>query len=123
MLLIHFLFFSFFFNSTSLERSAFWKAFLLPAMMFFAAIIIFTSARRHYVIVPPEGSVLRKAFNAISFARKRHSKYKGRVPHEKNVTFKFLDYAKAFPEELAVNMKMDWDNKFVDELRQALKAF
>ncbi|TPX68104.1 hypothetical protein SpCBS45565_g03361 [Spizellomyces sp. 'palustris'] len=107
---------------TTLERSAFWKAYLLPSCMFLLSICIFYSGRKRYVHVPPEGSVILKAYQCIRYSFIRKRKYKATVqPTSKN--FAFLDYASSLPGETQDEVaQRKWGDAFPAELRQTLKA-
>ncbi|KAJ3254477.1 hypothetical protein HK104_007222, partial [Borealophlyctis nickersoniae] len=108
---------------TTLERSAFWKGFLVPAVMFFFAIVVFVIGRNRYVHVPPEGSVFLTAIKCMRYASARKKANPGRVAESTSTTFKFLDYAEPLageaPEEAN---KRTWGKEFPQELRQTLKA-
>lgn len=58
-----------------LERSSpdgFWKAFMFPACLFAIGITIFIAGRKYYVIIPPGGSILKAAYDCVTFAQKRY---------------------------------------------------
>ena len=106
----------------------FWAAFLLPTCMFVMAITVFVSGNKLYHKSPANGSVILKAWNLVSFANKR-----ARLPENKEArkaSKSTLDFAKRNPEELpnaaewdqTAYDKANWDDQFVDELKQTVMA-
>ncbi|KAI8324335.1 PTR2-domain-containing protein [Martensiomyces pterosporus] len=90
--------------TTEIEHKVdFWPAFLLPTLMFIVCIIVFYLGRNKYVISKPTGSIAIKAYRAIKA---------GKV--------NWLEYAK--PSFNVAGLNIDWDDKFIDELRSGIRA-
>ncbi|CEI97207.1 hypothetical protein RMCBS344292_11343 [Rhizopus microsporus] len=111
-----------------LERNVdFWAAFLLPTCMFALAITVFVSGTKLYYKPAATESVIMKAFSVIGFARHQASLPENKEARKasKNV----LDFAKREPGIPAVSEwstdsyeKAKWDDRFVDELKEAVMA-
>ncbi|KAJ1884557.1 peptide transporter ptr2, partial [Kickxella alabastrina] len=108
--------------TTELEANVdFWPAYLLPTLMFIICIAVFWWGRDRYVITKPNGSIIIKAYHAITTALRNHRKAKAEnqlaLDNEgKPVTW--MDYAK--PSLNFTNSELTWDDRFVDELRIAI---
>lgn len=108
---------------TTLERTAFWLAYLIPTCVFTVSIAIFTLGKNKYVHVPPEGSAFIKSFKCLVYANKRKKKYKDLYPVSSKLSFSFLEYSKPLDDEPESEAaERTWSNEFPDELRQTLKA-
>ncbi|KAJ1961459.1 peptide transporter ptr2 [Dipsacomyces acuminosporus] len=110
--------------TTTMEKEIdFWPAYLLPTLMFVLCIIVFFLGRSKYVITKPTGSIVLKAYRVFKAglsnykAAKRENRL---VSREDGKHVNWLEYAK--PSFNIANVNADWDDKFVDELRIALRA-
>ncbi|SAM01330.1 hypothetical protein [Absidia glauca] len=106
----------------------FWAAYLLPTCMLLVSIIVFVAGSKLYYKPPPTGSIIIKAFAVIRQAWKQKN-----LPGNKQARKSckdFMDFAKrdsglvdAVPWDEAMTTKAaDWDDQFVDELKQAIMA-
>ncbi|CAO3649716.1 unnamed protein product [Cunninghamella blakesleeana] len=107
----------------------FWVAYTLPTCVFFVSIIVFIAGTKFYYKPPPTGSVILKAFRVINFARKQKG-LSGNKEARKECK-DFMDFAKKnndlpnvqpwTPEE-DQKASANWNDQFVDELKQAIMA-
>jgi len=81
----------------------FWSAYLLGLCMFVVGVVVLLVAKKFYVVVPPQGTVITDAFKAIFMM------IKGRN----------MDAAKP---SVSGRTDLNWDDKFVDEVKRALVA-
>uniref|UniRef100_A0A1D1YXP9 Putative peptide transporter ptr2 n=1 Tax=Anthurium amnicola TaxID=1678845 RepID=A0A1D1YXP9_9ARAE len=96
--------------TTFLEKyHSFWMAYLVPLLMFFFAIGVLLIFKNRYVKKPPEGSILLKVIRVLRVAF---------------VNGRNLDNAKPsnLSNEEVIKYNINWDDKFIDQLRKALKA-
>lgn len=96
--------------TTYLEKyQSFWLAYLIPLIMFFGAIGVLIVFKNKYVKVPPQGSVLLKFFRVLKVAFVRGKK---------------LDNAKPsnLSNEDISKYNINWDDKFIDQVKKTLKA-
>ncbi|KAJ3018157.1 peptide transporter ptr2 [Thoreauomyces humboldtii] len=113
---------------THLEKSAFWKAYLLPACMFVLSICIFLAGHKKYRHVKPEGSIIVESFKCIVYAVKRkraapNAPVQAPGGNQDEVSFKFLSWAEPYAGEPEGEVaKRPWAADFPAELRQTLKA-
>ncbi|KAJ1723741.1 peptide transporter ptr2, partial [Coemansia biformis] len=111
--------------TTELEHNVdFWPAYLLPTLMFVICIAVFWLGRNKYIRNPPTGSIIVEAARCLTVGVKqaRSSKKSGVVLTDENgKKCSWLDYAK--PTNMTtVPGNVTWNDRFVDELRSALKA-
>lgn len=86
------------------EHYGFWAAYLLPFCFFFIAIIVLVIGRNQYVKVPVGEKVISKCFRICWIALKNK-----------------FNFEKAFPSKNP-EKEYPWSDKFVDEIKRALKA-
>ncbi|KAJ1731831.1 peptide transporter ptr2 [Coemansia biformis] len=110
--------------TTELEANVdFWPAYLLPTLMFVVCVAVFWLGRRRYVITQPTGSIVLKAYRAITTGMRnyRAAKAQGRqVLGEDGQPLHWLSYAR--PSLCADGAGLGWSDTFVDELRVALRS-
>ncbi|KAJ2705300.1 peptide transporter ptr2 [Coemansia sp. IMI 203386] len=110
--------------TTELEANVdFWPAYLLPTLMFVMCIVVFWLGRKKYVVTKPNGSIVIKAYRTISTAirNKRKAKKENQlIVDENGKKLPWIDYAK--PSYDASGSIVQWDDKFVDELRIAIRS-
>ena len=95
--------------TTSLERYVgFWAAFLLPTIVFGMAIMMLLSTRHKYKTKTPKGSVIFDTFQVLRLALKNRGSLETAKPSYQS--------GHGAPE------KVTWDDAFVDEVQQALRA-
>lgn len=89
-----------------MERDiGFWSAYLLCLCIFIVGITVLILGRKRYVDRPPTGSVVANSFKAIGIMM-RHRK---------------LDAAKpSWLAEQGISKEVQWNDKFVEELKRAL---
>ncbi|PGH08905.1 POT family proton-dependent oligopeptide transporter [Blastomyces parvus] len=86
----------------------FWAAYLLPLCMFVAGFGVLIFGRKNYVVKPPKGSVILHAFKALWIG----------LINKGN-----MNAAKAsYQAEHGGRHRIDWDDRFVEELKRALVA-
>jgi proton-dependent oligopeptide transporter, POT family len=94
--------------TTELEQHfGFSSAFALPALVLIVGLVVLVTAQRQFVSEPPNGSVLPNAFKVIWVGLKYGN-------------FEAAKSSGVLPIQGDESMK--WDDHFVDELSQALKA-
>lgn len=95
--------------TTMLElHVGFWSAYLLPLLMFGVGFTVLVQGKENYVIKPPQGGVIGKCFRALYIAIRNG-----------------FDLDKAKPSLQGLRLRkhrVNWDDKFVDELKTALVA-
>ncbi|KAJ1647445.1 peptide transporter ptr2 [Coemansia erecta] len=110
--------------TTELEANVdFWPAYLLPTLMFVLCIIVFWLGRNKYVITKPNGSIVVKAYRTIATAiknKRRAKKENQLIVDENGKKLPWIDYAK--PSYDISGSVVQWDDKFVDELRVAIRS-
>ncbi|KAJ2815853.1 peptide transporter ptr2, partial [Coemansia erecta] len=109
--------------TTELESNVdFWAAYLLPTLMCFFCLIAFVLGKKKYVIVNPNGSILIKCYHVIVAGIRNHRKAKKEnsiVMGEDGKPVGWMDYAKP---SVSHDDSLDWTDKFVDELRTAVRS-
>ncbi|KAJ2722159.1 peptide transporter ptr2 [Coemansia sp. Benny D115] len=109
--------------TTELEANVdFWPAYLLPTLMFVICIIVFWLGRSKYVITKPTGSIVIKAYKTIVTALRNYRRAKKEnqvVLDDQGKKVNWMDYAKP---SLSADYTVPWDDKFVDELRIAIRS-
>ncbi|KAJ1665977.1 peptide transporter ptr2 [Coemansia sp. RSA 1813] len=110
--------------TTELESKVdFWPAYLLPTLMFVVCVVVFWLGRSKYVINKPTGSIVIKAYRIMTLGFRNFRKAKAenrRILNEDGTQISWMEYAK--PSLNVDGGSVDWDDKFVDELRTALRA-
>ncbi|KAJ2260389.1 peptide transporter ptr2 [Coemansia sp. RSA 376] len=110
--------------TTELEANVdFWAAYLLPTLMFVACIFVFWLGRSRYILSKPTGSIVVKAYRTgrAGLRNYRLAKKENRlVMNENGKKVSWIDYAK--PSLATDSSSMDWDDRFVDELRTAIRS-
>ncbi|KAJ1853360.1 peptide transporter ptr2 [Coemansia sp. RSA 2703] len=110
--------------TTEIEANVdFWPAYLLPTLMFVVCVIVFWLGRKKYVITKPNGSIVIKAYGTIAAAIRNHRKAKASnqlLIGEDGKKANWMDYAK--PSNNLCDAGVQWDDKFVDELRVAIRS-
>ncbi|KAF1840410.1 di/tri peptide transporter 2 [Cucurbitaria berberidis CBS 394.84] len=85
----------------------FWTAYLLCLCVFFVGTLVLVLGRKAYVVRPPQGSVVTDAFRVIFMMIKNRS----------------MDGAKpSYQAGLGRDVKLRWDDHFVEEVKRALVA-
>jgi POT family proton-dependent oligopeptide transporter len=108
--------------TTNVEKYySFWLAYLIPLIVFNGSIIVLLVGRQRYIRIPPNGSLLIRAFHVIKTAIRMRWKL-GKQNDKKHI----LDYAKEIESSNEnTNEKRETKqniNKFIDDLKQALRA-
>lgn len=95
--------------TTMLElHVGFWSAYLLPLIMFCAGYVVLVSGKKRYIIKPPQGGVIGNCFRALWIAIRNGGD---------------LEKAKHSQQEHGRGRRsINWDDKFIDELKTALVA-
>ncbi|KAJ2786538.1 peptide transporter ptr2 [Coemansia interrupta] len=110
--------------TTEIEANVdFWPAYLLPTLMFVVCVIVFWLGRKKYVITKPTGSIVIKAYGTIAAAIRNRRKAKAAnqlLIGEDGKKANWMDYAK--PSNNFCDAGVQWDDKFVDELRIAIRS-
>ncbi|KAJ2441007.1 peptide transporter ptr2, partial [Coemansia sp. RSA 2424] len=110
--------------TTELEANVdFWAAYLLPTLMFMVCIVVFWLGRNKYIMSKPTGSIVVKAYRTARAGLRNHrvAKKENRlVVGENGKKLSWIDYAK--PSLATDATSMDWDDRFVDELRTAIRS-
>ncbi|KAJ2776410.1 peptide transporter ptr2 [Coemansia javaensis] len=110
--------------TTELEANVdFWPAFLLPTLMFVVCLSVFWMGRRRYVITQPTGSVVVRAYRVLAAGvrNSRAARAQGRVVlDDDGEPVHWLSYAK--PSLCPDGAQLGWSDRFVDELRVALRS-
>ncbi|KAJ1799343.1 peptide transporter ptr2 [Coemansia sp. RSA 2399] len=110
--------------TTELESHVdFWAAYLLPTLMFVICVVVFYFGRSKYVINKPSGSIAIKAYRimALGFRNYRKARAENRqILDEDGKKIGWMEYAK--PSLSVDGGSVDWDDRFVDELRTSLRA-
>ncbi|KAJ2159573.1 peptide transporter ptr2 [Coemansia sp. RSA 552] len=110
--------------TTEIEANVdFWPAYLLPTLMFVVCVAVFWLGRKKYTITNPSGSVVVKAYRVFSTGLRnwRGAKRENQlVLDEQGKDIGWLHYAK--PSLNTDGAAYQWSDKFVDELRIALRA-
>lgn len=93
--------------TTMLElHVGFWSAYLLPLLMFAVGFTVLIKGKKDYVIKPPQGGVIGNCFRALYIAARNG-----------------FDLDKAKPSMQGFGKHtIDWDDKFIEELKVALVA-
>jgi dipeptide/tripeptide permease len=95
--------------TTMLElHVGFWSAYLLPLLMFGVGFTVLVKGKKDYVIKPPQGGVIGNCFRALYIAARNG-----------------FDLNKAKPSHHDQGHRkhtIDWDDKFIEELKVALVA-
>ncbi|KAK8242245.1 peptide transporter PTR2-A [Phyllosticta capitalensis] len=95
--------------TTTMElRVGFWAAYLLPLCMFMVGFVVIVLGKRRYVIKPPAGSVVANSFKALYMGFVNGGNLEAAKPSRWSRHTTSSDFA--------------WDDRFVDELRRALRA-
>ncbi|GBB84966.1 hypothetical protein RclHR1_11550008 [Rhizophagus clarus] len=95
---------------TYLEKyHSFWLAFLVPLLMFFGSIGVLIIFKDRYIKIPPQGSVLLKFFRVLKVGFIRGKKLENAKP------------SKLSNEDIA-KYNVNWDDKFIDQVKKTLKA-
>ncbi|KAJ2556204.1 peptide transporter ptr2 [Coemansia sp. RSA 1878] len=109
--------------TTELESNVdFWAAYLLPTLMCFFCLVAFVLGRKKYVIVKPNGSIIVKSYRVIVAGIHNYRKAKAEnclVMDEEGKPVGWMDYAKP---SVSQDVSHDWTDKFVDELRTAVRS-
>ncbi|EKG17722.1 Oligopeptide transporter [Macrophomina phaseolina MS6] len=95
-------------TSTIELRIGFWAAYLLPLCMFVVGFIFIITGKNRYVIKPPSGSVIANSFKALYIA----------IMNQGNLNAAKPSVQRSF----SVSRMIQWDDTFVDELKDALLA-
>ncbi|KAJ2512921.1 peptide transporter ptr2 [Coemansia sp. RSA 2049] len=110
--------------TTELESNVdFWPAFLLPTLMFVVCVAVFWLGRKKYVINKPTGSIVIKAYRIMTMGFRNFRKAKAenrQILNEDGARISWMEYAK--PSLNVDGGPVEWDDKFVDELRTAMSA-
>ncbi|KAJ1725034.1 peptide transporter ptr2 [Coemansia erecta] len=110
--------------TTEIEANVdFWPAYLLPTLMFVFCVLVFWLGRKRYVITKPNGSIVIKAYGTITTALRNRRKAKAEnqlLIGEDGKKANWMDYAK--PSNNFCDASVQWDDKFVDELRIAIRS-
>ncbi|RAR09093.1 peptide transporter ptr2-a [Stemphylium lycopersici] len=95
--------------TTMLElHVGFWSAYLLPLIMFCVGYVVLVRGKKQYIIKPPQGGVIGDCFRALYIAARNGGD---------------LNEAKASAQSHGRNARrINWDDKFIDELKTALVA-
>lgn len=108
--------------TTNIEKYlSFWLAYLVPTVVFVGTIAVLIIGRNKYVQKPPAGSLMVRAIRVVIASIRIRWKL-GKQPDRANL----LDYAKETPvsdkpDENEI-IEIENKNKFIDDLKQALKA-
>ncbi|RKO97814.1 hypothetical protein CXG81DRAFT_12094 [Caulochytrium protostelioides] len=95
---------------TTLERSAFWKAYLVPACSMVVAIAVFVMGRRRYhAPATPDGSVIMNSVRCIAYAAQRRRRYRKQS----------IITSSGSQRECEQRV---WPDRLVDDLKRTLKA-
>ncbi|KAK7532568.1 peptide transporter PTR2-A [Phyllosticta citricarpa] len=95
--------------TTTMElRVGFWAAYLLPLCMFMVGFVVIVLGKRRYVIKPPSGSVVANSFKALYMGFMNGGTLEAAKPSRWS--------------RHATSRDIPWDDRFVDELRRALRA-
>lgn len=110
----------------------FWLAYTLPTVVFFTAPLVMLYGRNRYIRSPPQGSVLARSIRVFRTAARGKWSWNIFTTYRTFKEGNFWDDAKpskyiaahaADGEKAGAKPKwMDWDDKWVDEVRRGLKA-
>ncbi|KAI9479898.1 peptide transporter ptr2 [Coemansia sp. RSA 989] len=110
--------------TTELEANVdFWPAYLLPTLMFVVCVVVFVLGRKKYVITKPTGSIVVKAYKVFVTGVRNYRRAKAEnrlILDEDGKKISWMDYAK--PSLAPDGGAVGWTDKFVDELRTALRS-
>ncbi|KAI8081284.1 POT family-domain-containing protein [Halteromyces radiatus] len=106
----------------------FWAAYLLPTIMLVLCLSVFIAGSKFYYKPRPTGSIILKAFSVIRQAWRQKNLPGNR--EARRVCKDFMDFAKrdsGLPGVVEWDAEMNekaeqWDDQFVDELKQAIMA-
>ncbi|CAB4419192.1 unnamed protein product [Rhizophagus irregularis] len=96
--------------TTYIEKyHSFWLAFLIPLAMFFGAIAVLIIFKSKYIKTPPQGSILLKSFRVLKMAFIRGKKLDNVKPSN-------------LSNEDISKYNVNWDDKFINQVKKTLKA-